>query len=94
MCICARSRNREGQAMTTDFGSTFDGSAENLIRYDMNVQAAQRVYEHSGLAQCAELTWQLRGTADKRRVDGVTVALQHASGWVVRRSSAYRRANR
>uniref|UniRef100_UPI003B3A3EF3 thiolase family protein n=1 Tax=Mycolicibacter arupensis TaxID=342002 RepID=UPI003B3A3EF3 len=38
-----------GQAMTTDFGSTFDGSAKNLIGYDMNVQAAQRVYHQSGL---------------------------------------------
>ena len=38
-----------GQAMTTDFGSTFDGSAKNLIGYDMNVQAAQQVYDQSGL---------------------------------------------
>src|ERR1700739_2561188 len=38
-----------GQAMTTDFASTFDGSARNIIGYDMNVQAAQRVYEQSGL---------------------------------------------
>ncbi|MEA2168183.1 MAG: acetyl-CoA acyltransferase, partial [Solirubrobacteraceae bacterium] len=29
----------------------------------------------TGLAQCAELTWQLRGTADKRQVDGAKVAL-------------------
>ena len=35
--------------MTTDFGSTFDGSAKNLIGYDMNVQAAQQVYDQSGL---------------------------------------------
>src|SRR5690625_2835898 len=38
-----------GQAMTTDFASTFDGTAKNLIGYDMNVQAAQRAYERSGL---------------------------------------------
>src|ERR1700745_3680615 len=38
-----------GQAMTTDFKSTFDGSAKNLIGYDMNVQAAQKVYDQSGL---------------------------------------------
>ncbi len=38
-----------GQAMTTDFASTFDGSAKNLIGYDMNVQAAQQVYDQSGL---------------------------------------------
>jgi acetyl-CoA acetyltransferase len=34
----------------------------------------------TGLAQCAELTWQLRGTADARQVDGATVALQHNLG--------------
>jgi acetyl-CoA acyltransferase len=34
----------------------------------------------TGLAQCAELTWQLRGTADRRQVDGATVALQHNIG--------------
>jgi acetyl-CoA acyltransferase len=152
-----------GQAMTTDFASTFDGSAANVIGYDMNVQAAKQVYDQSGLgpedfqvielhdcfstnelllyealglcaegeaprlidngdttyggrwvvnpsggliskghplgatglAQCAELTWQLRGTADKRQVDGVTAALQHNIGLggaaVV---TAYQRAER
>jgi acetyl-CoA acyltransferase len=49
----------------------------------------------TGLAQCAELTWQLRGTADKRQVDGVTAALQHNIGLggaaVV---TAYQRADR
>jgi acetyl-CoA acetyltransferase len=34
----------------------------------------------TGLAQCSELTWQIRGTADKRQVDGVTNALQHNLG--------------
>ncbi|KAA0017673.1 lipid-transfer protein [Antrihabitans cavernicola] len=34
----------------------------------------------TGLAQCSELTWQLRGTADKRQVDGARVALQHNIG--------------
>jgi acetyl-CoA acyltransferase len=152
-----------GQAMTTDFASTFDGSARNIIGYDMNVQAAQKVYDQSGLgpqdfqvielhdcfsanelllyealglcgegeapklidagdttyggrwvvnpsggliskghplgatglAQCTELTWQLRGTADARQVDDVTAALQHNIGLggaaVV---NAYQRAER
>ncbi|MFE0027472.1 lipid-transfer protein [Amycolatopsis sp. NPDC059021] len=152
-----------GQAMTTDFQSTFDGTAKNIIGYDMNVQAARQVYEQAGLgaddfqvielhdcfsanelllyealglcaegeagklvdsgdttyggkwvvnpsggliskghplgatglAQCAELTWQLRGTADKRQVDDVTAALQHNIGLggaaVV---TAYQRAER
>lgn len=34
----------------------------------------------TGLAQCAELTWQLRGTAGERQVAGATVALQHNIG--------------
>jgi acetyl-CoA acyltransferase len=34
----------------------------------------------TGLAQCAELTWQLRGTADARQVEGAEVALQHNIG--------------
>jgi acetyl-CoA acyltransferase len=152
-----------GQAMTTDFDSTFDGTAKGLIGYHMNVAAARGVYEQSGLgpqdfqvielhdcfsanelllyealglcgegeagklidnndttyggrwvvnpsggliskghplgatglAQCAELTWQLRGTADARQVDRVTAALQHNIGLggaaVV---TAYQRAER
>lgn len=34
----------------------------------------------TGLAQCAELVWQLRGQADARQVDGVNLALQHNLG--------------
>lgn len=152
-----------GQAMTTDFASTFDGTAKNIIGHDMNVQASRQVYDQAGLgpedfqvielhdcfsanelllyealglcaegeagklvdsgdttyggkwvvnpsggliskghplgatglAQCAELTWQLRGAADKRQVDGVEAALQHNIGLggaaVV---TAYQRAER
>lgn len=34
----------------------------------------------TGLAQCAELCWQLRGMADKRQVKDVKYALQHNLG--------------
>ena len=34
----------------------------------------------TGLAQCAELTWQLRGDADARQVEGAEVGLQHNIG--------------
>ena len=34
----------------------------------------------TGLAQCAELNWQLRGLAEKRQVPGAKVALQHNLG--------------
>jgi len=34
----------------------------------------------TGLAQCAELVWQVRGTAGSRQVDGVRLALAHNIG--------------
>ncbi len=34
----------------------------------------------TGLAQCSELCWQLRGQADARQVEGAKVALQHNLG--------------
>jgi sterol carrier protein 2 len=34
----------------------------------------------TGVAQCAELVWQLRGQADKRQVEGARVGLQHNLG--------------
>ena len=138
-----------GQAMTTDFESTFDTkSAIKLVGSDMTKKAAQKVYEQAGigpenvdvvelhdcfscnelityealglcpegkagawvdagantyggqvvvnpsggliskghplgatgLAQCSELVWQLRGQADKRQVKDAKVALQHNLG--------------
>ena len=137
-----------GQAMTTDFDSTFEGSDMAIAGYYLTEAAARQAYEESGygpedaqvielhdcfsanelityqglglcaegkagdlihdgavtyggqwvvnpsggliskghplgatgLAQCAELTWQLRGQAEKRQVDGATVAIQHNLG--------------
>jgi acetyl-CoA acetyltransferase len=137
-----------GQAMTTDFENTFDGSDMSIAGFNMTKAAAQKVYEESGLgpedvqvielhdcfsanelityeglglckegkagdlihdgavtyggqwvvnpsggliskghplgatglAQCAELTWQIRGEADKRQNGDVTAALQHNLG--------------
>ena len=138
-----------GQAMTTDFSSSFDEkSMIKMVGSDMTKAAAQKVYEQSGfgpenvdvvelhdcfscnemityeglglcpegkggefvdsgaqtyggqvvvnpsggliskghplgatgLAQCAELNWQLRGEADKRQVEGAKLALQHNLG--------------
>ncbi|MBW2235144.1 MAG: lipid-transfer protein [Deltaproteobacteria bacterium] len=34
----------------------------------------------TGLAQCAELNWQIRGQADARQVEGAKIALQHNLG--------------
>ena len=49
------------------------------------VPTVQMILQHFcmsfvGLAQCAELNWQLRGLADKRQVPGAKVALQHNLG--------------
>ena len=137
-----------GQAMTTDFRSTFDDrSMMKVVGYDMSAAAARQVYEQAGigpedvdvvelhdcfttnelisyealgltpegtaerfvwdgdntyggrvvtnpsggllakghplgatgLAQCAELTWQLRGQA-AAQVEGARIALQHNIG--------------
>jgi sterol carrier protein 2 len=138
-----------GQAMTTDFSSTFDEkSMIKMVGYDMAKAAAKKVYEQTGLgpddvdvvelhdcftanelltyealglckegeaekfiwdgdntyggefvtnpsggllskghplgatglAQCTELVWHLRGTAGDRQVEGAKVALQHNLG--------------
>jgi len=138
-----------GQAMTTDFDSTFDShDMMRVVGYDMTADAAAQVYEQAGigaedldvvelhdcfahnelityeglglcgegqasqfiaeggntyggkvvtnpsggllskghplgatgLAQCYELTHQLRGTADARQVEGARTALQHNLG--------------
>ena len=34
----------------------------------------------TGVAQCAELVWQLRGQAGERQVEGSRLALQHNLG--------------
>lgn len=41
---------------------------------------ARSALDISGLAQCAELCWQLRGLAGRRQVPGAKVALQHNLG--------------
>jgi len=138
-----------GQAMATDFESTFsEKSCIKMVGADLTKAAAQKVYEHSGigpedvdvvelhdcfscnelityealglcpegkggefvdsgaqtyggkvivnpsggliskghplgatgLAQCSELNWQLRGESEKRQVEGAKVALQHNLG--------------
>lgn len=137
-----------GQAMTTDYASSFQDSMIKMVGFDMAKEAARKVYEQAGLgpkdinvvelhdcftanevltyealglcnegeaekfiwdgnntyggkfvtnpsggllskghplgatglAQCTELVWQLRGQADQRQVEGARVALQHNLG--------------
>jgi acetyl-CoA acetyltransferase len=138
-----------GQAMTTDFASSFEPrSMIKMVGYDMAAAGARQVYEQTGigpqdvdvvelhdcftanelltyealglcaggeaekfiwdedntyggkvvtnpsggllskghplgatgLAQCTELVWQLRGQAEARQVEGAKIALQHNLG--------------
>ena len=74
-------------------GLTPEGAAERFI-LDGDNSYGGRVVTHpsggllskghplgaTGLAQCAELTWQLRGQAEQRQVEGARLALQHNLG--------------
>ncbi len=70
-----------------------EGGAEKFITEDDNTYGGKFVVNPSGgllskghplgatgLAQCTELVWHLRGTAGDRQVDGAKVALQHNLG--------------
>jgi acetyl-CoA acetyltransferase len=70
-----------------------EGEAEKFIWEGQNTYGGKYVTNPSGgllskghplgatgLAQCTELVWQLRGQADKRQVAGAKVALQHNLG--------------
>jgi acetyl-CoA acyltransferase len=74
-------------------GLTPEGTAEKFIRDGQNTYGGQVVVNPSGgllskghplgatgLAQCAELVWQVRGRAGARQVPGATLALQHNVG--------------
>ncbi|MFE6806371.1 lipid-transfer protein [Streptomyces sp. NPDC057681] len=74
-------------------GLTPEGTAEKFVLDSENTYGGRVVTNPSGgllskghplgatgLAQCAELVWQLRGRAGARQVDGVSVALQHNLG--------------
>jgi len=74
-------------------GLTPEGTAEKFINDGDNTYGGRVVTNPSGgllskghplgatgLAQCAELVWQLRGQAEARQVDGVNIALQHNIG--------------
>ena len=74
-------------------GLTPEGTAERFIVDGDNTYGGRVVTNPSGgllskghplgatgLAQCAELVWQLRGQADQRQVEGARIGLQHNLG--------------
>ncbi|MGE5703344.1 MAG: lipid-transfer protein [Clostridia bacterium] len=68
----------EAQKLIHDRNNTYGG------KYVVNPSGGLMSKGHplgaTGLAQCTELVWQLRGQADKRQVEGAQVALQHNLG--------------
>jgi len=73
--LCAEG---EGEKLVEDDSCTYGG------RWVVNPSGGLLSKGHplgaTGLAQCAELVWQLRGQAEKRQADGVKAALQHNLG--------------
>ena len=73
--LCAEG---EGEKLVEDDSCTYGG------RWVVNPSGGLLSKGHpigaTGLAQCAELTWQLRGQAGRRQVDNVQAALQHNLG--------------
>jgi acetyl-CoA acetyltransferase len=74
-------------------GLAKEGEAANLVESGDNDYGGKWVINPSGgliskghplgatgLAQCSELVWQLRGDAGKRQIEGAKVALQHNIG--------------
>ncbi len=68
----------EGEKLVEDGSCTYGG------RWVVNPSGGLLSKGHpigaTGLAQCAELVWQLRGAAERRQVEGVKAALQHNLG--------------
>ncbi len=73
--LCAEG---EGEKLVEDDSCTYGG------RWVVNPSGGLLSKGHplgaTGLAQCAELVWQLRGQAEKRQVEAAKVALQHNLG--------------
>ncbi len=68
----------EGHKLVDDEATTFGGKV--VVNPSGGLISKGHPLGATGLAQCSELTWQLRGQADKRQVDGAKVALQHNIG--------------
>jgi acetyl-CoA acyltransferase len=69
----------EGHTLVDAQATTYGGSGP-VVNPSGGLISKGHPLGATGLAQCSELTWQLRGQADKRQVDNVDVALQHNIG--------------
>ncbi|MFT3800603.1 MAG: lipid-transfer protein [Burkholderiaceae bacterium] len=68
----------EGEKFVADGDNTYGGQV--VTNPSGGLLSKGHPLGATGLAQCYELTNQLRGTADKRQVEGVQLALQHNLG--------------
>ncbi len=69
----------EGHKLVEAQATTYGGSGP-LVNPSGGLISKGHPLGATGLAQCSELTWQLRGTAEARQVDGASIALQHNIG--------------
>ncbi|HVO55343.1 MAG TPA: lipid-transfer protein [Solirubrobacterales bacterium] len=68
----------EGHKLVEEEATTFGGQV--VVNPSGGLISKGHPLGATGLAQCSELTWQLRGEADKRQVEGAKVGLQHNIG--------------
>ena len=68
----------EGEKLVEDEATTYGGKW--VVNPSGGLLSKGHPLGATGLAQCAELNWQLRGQAEKRQVEGAKVALQHNLG--------------
>ncbi len=69
----------EGHALVDAKATTYGGDGP-VVNPSGGLISKGHPLGATGLAQCSELTWQLRGQADGRQVPDVKVALQHNIG--------------
>ena len=71
-------KNEDLNAFVADGKNTYGGQI--VINPSGGLLAKGHPLGATGLAQITELTWQLRGEAGKRQVEGARIALQHNGG--------------
>jgi acetyl-CoA acyltransferase len=69
----------EGHALVEARATTYGGDGP-VVNPSGGLISKGHPLGATGLAQCTELTWQLRGDADARQVEDAEVALQHNIG--------------
>jgi acetyl-CoA acetyltransferase len=69
----------EGHRLVDEQATTYGGSGP-LVNPSGGLISKGHPLGATGLAQCSELTWQLRGQAGARQLDGAEIALQHNIG--------------